>query len=321
MEKSKLLQNIAKKGKVEVSVLETELAEIINQMPPSDDRERLAIRELNNRYSGPPDQTDKFSICIVGLFNMTDFTKNDVEAALNLYNKDPEQALESGKVKLVDGKPVVIDLREHLGKNTGMKNSNYGKPLYPSYNRNVVVLAREEESSEWVLSDLALRNDFAYTSMPELYTVYNCGLLGSIKDGLKSAKTSIFTKSEEKIDYNGLLTSLAKDKIVMLGEALDEATKHKKDDPGYYRRFIITGGDVKFMNDPKKPGGNYNGIVDDATTDKPITVFVDGALPKPEVGNWYTFVAQSSIGKEWDRERKQSTDEDKVILNVLGYYS
>ena len=50
-------------------------------------------------------------------------------------------------------------------------------------------------------------------------------------------------------------------------------------------------------------------------------MFIDGALPKPDVGNTYTFIAQSSFTKEWDKELKKNTDEDKLVLNVLGYYA
>ena len=323
LDKSQALANIAKKGKVDVAALEKEFNEIFAVLPNTPDKERQALRELNSRYSGADDKTNKFDICIVGLYNLTDFNAKSVKAALEAYTKNQEAALQQGLVKIIDGKPAAIDIKKTFGKDN-IKNNNYGKPLEPSWNRNVKALVRAEGEKTFTIEEIALRGDFANTSLPPMFQLVSCNLLGDKKDGLKTARSSKFTVSSEKIDYNALLTTLAKDKIVILGDVFDEAKKHKKGEEGYYNRFIITSGGVKFMNDPKKEDGNYNGTIDDFTTDKMITVFVDGALPKPEIGQEYTFIAQSSIKNEQrktDAGDYVDTNEEKVVLNVLGYYS
>lgn len=323
LDKNQALQNIAKKGKVEVAVLQKELAEIMTQLPETKDKERQALRELNSRYSAPDDKTNKFDIFIFGVYNLTDFNAKAAKDALKAFAKNKEAAIETGKIKIIDGEPVPIDMKETFGKNN-IKNQNYGKPLGNSWNRNVKVLAKPEGEGSYQITELSLRGDFANSSMPPTYKELSCNLLGDLKDGLKTARSSKFNETGNAVDYNGLLTSLAKDKVFMLGDLFDEAKKHDRKDPDYYSRFVITSGEVKYMNDPKKEGGNYNGVIDDFTTDKPITVFVDGALPKPEVGNEYTFIAQSSIKKEQEKTSTGEyvdTDEEKVILNVLGYYS
>jgi len=320
MDKNQALQNIAKKGNVEVALLQKELTEIIAQMPPTPDREKLALRELNNRYSGPPDKTGKFDICIVGVYNLTDFNRKAIKDARELYAKNKEAALEKGLIKIIDGEPVVIDMKKTFGKDN-VKNGNFGKPLGNSWNRNALVLAKADGTATWTVCDLSLRGDFAHTSLPAMYKSLKANLLGSLADGLKTAKSTKFNESAEKIDYNTVLTTLAKDKIVMLGDAFDEAKKHAKGEDGFYQRFIITSGEVRFMNDPKKEGGSYNGMIDDFTTDKMVTVFVDGSLDKPEIGQNYNFIAQSSIGFEYDTETKANTKEEKLVLNVLGFYS
>ncbi len=300
MDRNQALANIAKKGKVDVAVLTKELAEIMTQMPETPDKERQALRELNSRYSGADDKSEKFEICIIGLYNLTDFNSKATKEALELYAKNKEGALESGVIKIVDGKPMVIDMKKTFGKDN-IKNNNYGKELGHSYNRNVRVLARADGAPDWGITEVALRGDFSGTSLPVMFQILKCNLLQDKDGNLKTARSSKFAESEEKIDYNAIIQSLAKDKIVILGDAFDEAHKHKKKDPGFYRRFIITSGEVKFMNDPKKEGGNYNGTIDDFTTDKMVTVFVDGALEKPEIGQEYTFIAQSSVKYEWDQ--------------------
>lgn len=323
MDKNQALQNIAKKGKVDVALITKELAEIVTQMPDSPDRERQALRELNKRYSGVDDKTAKFDICIVGLYNLTDFNAKAVKSALDLYKTNPEQALEQKAVEIIDGKPVALDLKSTFGKDN-IKNNNYGKPLDHSWNRNVRALVKADGDTEYKIGEVALRGDFAKTSLPSLFKVLKCNLLQDDAGNLKTARSSKFTETEDKIDYNSLLTTLGKDKVVLLGDALDEARKHKKEDKGYWRRFIITSGDVKYMNDPKKEGGNYNGKIDDFTTERMVTVFVDGSLLKPEIGQEYTFIAQSSIKKAQKKTESGDyvdTDEDELVLNVLGYYS
>ena len=322
MDKNQALQNIAKKGKTEVAVLETELTEIISQMPDSPDRERLAMRELNNRYSGPPDKTVKFDVCIVGLYNLTDFNRKATKTAMDAYKADKEGTLERGMVQLIDGEPVAIDLKETFGDN--IKNNNYGKPLGHSYNRNVLVLAKEDGTLEWKMSTIALRGDFSSTSLPEMHKVLKCNLLGEIVKELKTAKSTKFTVSDEAVDFNTVLTDIAKDHIVMLGDCLTEAKKHDKKEKGFYNRFVITSGECRFMNDPKKEGGNFNGTFDDFTTDKMITAFVDPALGKPDIGAEYTLIAQTSVKKEQKKNESGEyvdTDEDALIMNVMGYYS
>ncbi len=319
MDQSQALQNIAKKGKTEVAALTTELKEILEQLPETPDKQRQALRELNSRYSAPDDKTAKFDVCIVGLYNLTDFNSKTIKEANQLYASNKEAALEQGVIKIIDGEPTVIDLKKSFGRDN-IKNNQYGKPLGNSWNRNVRALVKAE-GGEYTISEIALRGDFSRASLPPMFQVLKCNLLGDIETGLKTAKGSKFTASDEKIDYGGLLATLATDKVIILGDCFDEAKKHKKGDDGFYRRFIVTSGEVKFMNDPKRDGGNYNGMIDDFTTDKMITVFVDGALVKPEIGKEYTFICQSSIKFEWDKELQQNTTEEKLVLNVLGYYS
>ncbi len=320
MDKDKALQNIATKGKVQVSDLAKELGEIIESMAPSPDREVLAMRELNRRYSGPPDESKKYSICFVGRQNLTDFNGKTLKDAMVAFNKDKVAALESGVVKMEGSDVIVVDLKKTFGSDNTV-NNNYGKALGNSWNRNTLILVREDGGSEWAISNVALRGDFARgESLPAMYKVINCNLIGSIAEGLKTVKTSKFAETDEAIDYNGLLNSLGKDNIVLLGDTLDEARKHTKADEGFYNRYIITSGEVKFMNDPKKEGNSYNGMIDDFTTDKMVTVFVDPSLEKPEIGEIYSFVGQTSVGHEYDKDTQKNTEEEKVIMNVMGFF-
>ena len=322
MDTKTAITNIAKKSKIPEADLEKELTEIVEVMPPTADREALALRELNTRHSGPPDNTLKYEICIVGLYKLGDFSKQTIDSQISAYNKDNEAAIEGGIVKIIDGEPVAIDRKETIDYGKGpVKNMNYGKPVEHSYTRDVLALCREENTSAFTLCKVVLRNDLATSSLPAMYKLLSCNLLGAVDTGLKSAKSSKFATSANTVDYSAQLLELAKDKVFSLGDAFDDAKGRSKDDVGYYDRFIVTEGDCKFMNDPKNAGGNYNGTFDSYTTDAMVSAFVDPALQKPEIGVSYNLIAQSSIKKAWDKDTKSNTDEDVLVLNVMGYYT
>lgn len=322
VDKQKALENISKKGKVDISKLETELNDIMSQMAETPDKENLALRELNRRYSGPPDKTKKIKVCVFGLFNLTDFNAKALDEAMKKYATDPTSALEQGYVKIVDGKPEVLDLKKTFGNN--IENKNYGKPLGHSWNRKCLALV-SADGTEWSIGKLVLRGEFGRSKLPEMFKVLDANLLEHDSGELRTAQSTKFEASGDTIDYNGLLTTLAKDKIVILGDAFTEAQSHTKDEPGFYDRYILTSGEFKYINDPKNEGGNFNGTLDDFTLDEMISAFVDGALVKPETGKEYTLICQSSIRKKTAKNEAtgkwEKTDEEQVMLNVLGYYS
>ncbi len=321
MDRNQALQNIAKKGKTKVPLLEKELAEIIETLPQSPDRERLALNELNRRHSGPPDKTNKFDVCIIGAYKLGDFSAKTFKDALETYKKNAENALERKLVKMVDDEPVVLDIQKTIDYGKGPQdNPNYQKPLSHQWTRDVLALVKEEDSADWVVSRITLRDDLAYSSFPDMFKTLNVNLLGKISGELKSAKSTKFEVSEQVVDFNTVITSSQKDKIFMLGDCFKEAQGHKKGDEGFYDRYVITSGECKFMNDPKQAGGNYNGTFDDFTTDEMISAFVDPVCGKPTVGEEYTLIAQTGIKKGWDNKENKSTDEDVLVMNVLGFY-
>jgi len=335
MDKTKILQNIAKKGNITVAELEKELADILNTLPPSSDKEAKAFNELNNRHSsGSNDKTVKFQIVVFALGRVSDFSASTVDEAMKAYNSNQAAALESGRVKLIDGRPVVIDLAATFNDGK-IKNNNYGKPLLPSYNRNIQVFAKEPGQSEFVLTKMALRNDFATENVPDQMCILDTNCLGDIAKGLKTGKSTKFVRSSEKVDINALVQKYCKKNVVLLGDALDDARKWvgvseaDRRAKGFYDRFIITSGTVKFITDAtgkQDKNGNpqsHSGAVDDYTTDKLASIFVDQALPCPDKDATYTFIAQSSIGKEQKKNDDGAyvdTGEDKLVLNIMGYF-
>ncbi len=316
IEKERILANISKKGKVSLDQLNKEYDELMTSMPPSDNKEVRVMKELNDKYVKTGNTLD-FEVVIFGLGRKTDFNADKIKKAMNDYANNAEGTLESGRVKLVNGSPVVIDLQEKF-KNASFKNPNFGKQLLPSYNRNCLCLARKADSDEWIQTTIALRNQFADSKLPSVNTVYNFTGIGSIEKGLKTSKNSKFNESTSVVNMKDVIETLCKDKIFMLGDLMEHTQSISKSDEGYYDRFVITSGEVKFMTE--NTGKSHNGAIDDLTSDQLVTIFVEEALPVPETNVEYTFIAQSSIGKGYDQETKQQTDEEKLVLNILGYY-
>lgn len=314
------LQNIAKKGKLEVAKLTEEFNALVASLPPSDDRDTVALRKLNTKYAGIPDNTKMYQIICMGYRNLTDFNAKRVKEALELYKKSPEEAIEGGYVRVEEGKPIALDRRKTFGKDN-IKNANYGKPLGFAYNRNMLVMARESGESNFAVTTLSLRGKFA-TRPPVLYTQIEANLLGDIANGLKSAKSSKFngTPDEDQPDWKPIWLSLSESKTFLLGDLLEEAGQHDSKDPGYYDRYIFTNGTFKLVNQPKREGGNYNGLIEDYSVTEPVGAFVEGVLEEPNVDVEYGIIGQTSIRKKWDPESKTETDEDRVLLNVMGYF-
>lgn len=319
MDKKTIIENISKKSKVPVPDLEKEYKEIFNELPPSDDREKKALKELNNRHvGGGEDRTEDFELIVIGLRKLTDFNKKTVDETLEKYNKDKEGLLESGKVKMIDGEPKVIDLQESFeyDGNT-IKNPNFGKALEPKYNRDTVVFARRPDEKEWTLSKLAMRDQFATDFEPALmYRTLTANCLGSIEDGLKTGKNTRFNPFDEDINVSSLIANLCGDHVQELGDVYAYTEKLDAKD---YDRFVVTSGTVQHMNPPKQEGNSANGAIDDITTDELYTIFVDPILPLPEKKSDYTFVCQPAIKDKKDKDKKP-TGEKQLILNVLGYY-
>ena len=328
MDKTKILENISKKGKVTVADLEKEYTEIFNKLPPSDDREKQALKELNNTHVGAgEDKTEDVEVIVLGLRQLTDFTKKTVAEALKKYEDDKVATLESGKVQLIpidkdkpdgDKAPRVMDQQESFEFNgETIKNPNFGKPLDPKYNRNSLVLARKPGDKEWVITSFALRNahatDFKREDMFLPLTI-NC--LGTIKDGLKTGQSTKYLPFDEEINMSQLIATTCGDHIQELGNVFAYAEKQDDKD---YERFVVTSGTVQFMNPPKQEGNSYNGSIDDLTTDHLETIFVDEIVGIPEKKKDYTFICQTAIKDKKDKD-KNPTGEKQVILNVLGFY-
>jgi len=328
MDKKTILENISKKSKVAVAELEKEFETIFNGLPPSDDREKQALKQLNNNnVGGGEDKTEDVELILLGVRQLTDFNAKTVAETLKKYESNKVEMLESGKVKLVpvdpknpdgDKEPIVIDLQETFQFNgEDIKNPTFGKPMGHKYNSNTLVLARKPGDKEWVVSSLALRDEFATGINPqEMLIPMTVNCLGTIADGLKTARSTKLLPFDEEINVSQLIAQTCGDHVQELKNVFEYTkTLDMKD----YDRFVVTSGTLQYCNKPKVEGQSYNGSIDDLETSELITVFIDPRLGEPKKEKDYTFICQPTIKPKKDKN-KQPTGEDQVILNVMGYY-
>lgn len=326
---TKILDNISKKSKVPVDELEKEYKVIFDGLPPSDDREKQALKDLNNKHVGVgDDKTEDHEIIVLGVRNLTDFNAKTITEVLDKYSKDQEGMLESGRVKLMpvdvnqpEGKkePKAIDMQESFQFNgETIKNPNFGKPLGPKFNSNTLVLARKPGDVEWVQTTFALRDNHATDFDAGLmFTPLTVNCLGDIASGLKTGRSTKFNPIQDmELNISQLIASTCGDHVHQLEDVYAYTeTLDSKD----YDRFVVTSGTVQSMYPPKTEGNSANGKIDDITTDGLVQIFVDSRLPMPSVKEEYSFICQPAIKEAKDKDKKP-TGEMQLILNVMGYY-
>ena len=122
-----MLQNIVKKSGKTIEEVQAKYDEIFENTPPGDQQTKVAIKQTNKELSNKSSAVSIQAV-IVGIDRLFDFNDKKILNALELYNRDPSQAIASKAVKLdKDDKPIVLDQTEVWS--TGTKNRRFGKPL------------------------------------------------------------------------------------------------------------------------------------------------------------------------------------------------
>ena len=315
MNSEKIIENIAKKSGLSTSKLNDELSSILEGIPPGDNREEKALRELNKQFSNKSSAMPYEGI-IFGLGQLGDYTGKMIAEALDRYNQDSIGALQAGIVKEVDGKIVVIDNRETF--KSGKKNFNFGKVLNHSYNRTCLALILVE--GRYTVTKLELRDKFATENLPPMNVLVSFKANGNVTDGLRTAASTKWetTRVVPTDELGSLLIEKCPDHLKQLGDCFEYHRGLKEGTTEYYDRYIITNGTVSYAKEAGEGKNSAYMVIDDITVDSTVSCFVPSNITLPDVDTDVTIIAKTSIGKRWDSENKISTDEDVLQLNVMG---
>ena len=264
---------------------------------------------------------------IVGAKRVRDLMEGVRTRALEAYNKDPQKALDEQLVKLSDDGQTVIVLDNRTESN-GQPNKKLGQPRPEHmFMRECFIAARKPGETDFSVGKISLWNQQAKLTIPILKNV-EFKANGGIEDGklnLRSGVDTIFEiKSENNDDVMNIIdNSFTSEEYKTLAELFDYH-KSIQASPERFDKFIVTEGTVDWIN-----------ISDDNTKNHSITLN-SNELPEGsrgikvwipnELGNLLTFgrgsivsvIGYTSMGKGWNSELKQQTNEEVVQINAYG---
>lgn len=317
------LANIAKKSGEDIEKLKTEFNAIVEGMAPGPNRDTNAAKELNRKYVADKSTAVMKTFIVVGMSGIIDYTKKRIANAMESYHSNPDAALQSGIVKQDGNEIVVIDTKEFFDNAQTKKNKNFGKQLTPQVARQVLALMKNE-GDEYEMVTINLRGKKATGDLPPLNVELNARLNGDAAKGYSTSEKATEYKTVKPMsgtDVMDLLSATSADHIKALGECMEYHKSIPDKTPEFYNRYVMTAGDVNYVGDTKEGSDSYFMVLDDITADQTVRCFVPAMLAAPQVGQTISVVAKTSIGKGWDSEKGEATEEDVLQLNVMGIVS
>ena len=311
------LAKIAKKTGEDVKMLKEQYEEVLANTPPGAQQEYKALQVVNKRFGGGKSPAIAIEGIVLSVGSLFDYNKNKIATQLQAYADDSESALSEGKVKIVDGEAVALDMLKTFS--TGNENKNFGLELKNSYNRNCVILVKDNDG--YASATLALRNKLATDNLPPLNTLLKFRVLGNLQEGFRSSDSATKYETVEVIandKLNELIMNAFTDRIKMLGDCMDYHKSLTEKTPEFYNRMVITSGTAVYVKPSTDTSKNHFAILDDPTVEDSVSCFIDNNIPCPDQGSDITVIAQTVLGKKWDTEKKEQTDEEALQLNVSG---
>ena len=316
MDIEKSLQNIAKKSGKPIEELREEYNTALANTPPGPLQESKVLKDLNRKHAIRSPAVSYEGI-IIGIGQLVDFNKTKVAEANEAYQANEQDAIERGLVKVEGDRVIILDTRKDFGE--GKKNDNFGKELKESLNRPCVTLIKQDDG--YKLGFLNLRNNIAKGPLPPRNALLQFRANGTVEEGLRTSDVATVFKTQEVISsesLNELIMQYGESNIKILGDCFDYHRALPERTPEFYNRFVITTGNVSFVKPSEDPEKSHFLVLDDPSVDKPISCFLAYNVDIPEQNSEITLVAQTGIGKGWDSEKKEQTDEDVLNLNIMG---
>jgi len=324
------LQKISSKSGKPLAEVKASFQSALNSLPPEytgQTREKYALKLVNRDLSvNTRSQAIAFEGIIIGIGQQRDFMKGIREAAIQEYRTNREQSLASGSVREEGDKIVVLDNRKEIN---GKPNKNFGKPRPEHmFVKDLIIAVRKPGETAFTPGRLQLRGDQTSVSTP-LGKLVSFKALGELQDGEYNLRSSVVTQFEiateipfEKII--GHIDQAFKTHFVKLGDCM-KYHKSLEGSPQFWNRYVITEGTVAYVKHPTDPSKSILiALQDDSleTTDG-VTVWLPNNLRgmlnfgRDSV---VTLVAQTMIGKGWNRETQQQTDEERIMLNAYSIF-
>jgi len=329
---SKLKDWSAKCGK-DVQTLKTDFEGILAKTVGKTDqiRYKKALNTMKRTFETSMNSSAvTYNVVILGVASPFDAVKKRRKDIKERYEKSPSELIANGEVRLNDDNSyTMIDIKKTLP--SGKENPFFGKPIAAhSWMTNCVAVAmKPTEDKKWQPANIVFRGDLSMEHIP-MYQEIDIRLNGTFSGtqgryNLNSSKGatnfSTLGKSLSAEEVTNIVDSVFNEKFVLAGN-LKENLEATKSDP---QRFVVTEGTVnrKFINE----SGLSTMVMGDESFEigENMTCFVDGSirhlLEKIEDGDSITVIGRTSMGKGYDAEKKQKTDEDVIMMNLYGVYT
>ena len=314
-----MLQNIVKKSGKTIEEVQAKYDEIFENTPPGDQQTKVAIKQTNKELSNKSSAVSIQAV-IVGIDRLFDFNDKKILNALELYNRDPSQAIASKAVKLdKDDKPIVLDQTEVWS--TGTKNRRFGKPLPHSWNRNCIILLHDPETGSYEAGRLSLQGTHATGELPPLNVLLDFKATGDLEKGFRTSEKATKYSTVKILSNEDLKTLIASEFstcVKSLGELRGYHDSFTPKSAEFYNMVVITSGEVAYAKESEDVKNSHYLMLDDATTDRIVPCYLSGHLPCPDIDSEVTIIGKTNLGKGWDSENQVQTDEEVIQLNGSG---
>jgi hypothetical protein len=266
---------------------------------------------------------------IIGAERLRDQNEYKWKTALEEYERDPQNALDTNIVKVEGDKVIALDTRDEVG---GQPNKKKGQPIKDHlYMRELHVVARKAGETDFTKGSITLWNDQAKLVIPTMKLVSFLAN-GEIKDGVANLRSSVDTQfSIDKELTDEEIVSVIDDKYQndfrTLAECWEYHNQIKDDKKAYWSSMVVTEGAVTWIQEFEKSMKIV--ITDDSLNEIPfhergVTCWLPIEQKKSvnfAKGSIITVVGRTGEGNYYDSE-KQAQTQDKILqmnaFSIIG---
>jgi len=325
------LGKIVKKSGKTLAEVQTAYDAALTTLPPSyndTQKQKYALKIVNRDFTINTKSTAvAYEGFIVGTGRTRDLMKGIRTRAITLYNENPQAALDQGLVKLEGETVVVLDNRAEV--TPGKPNPKFGQPRpNEMLMRECILAVRKPGEKEFTPGKISLWNNAAKLSTP-IGVLVGFKANGELADtgeySLRSSVETSFEPKQSNLDPNEIMrvidTSFKKH-YKALGECFAYC-KSIQGTPARWDHYVVTEGTIQYISLSDDVNKNHRLVISDDTLGeetKSVTVWLPNALRHLVDfgrGSIVTIIAQTSINKGYDSEKKQQTDEDVLALNAF----
>jgi len=295
---------------------------------PDAQKEKRAFQLLRSEIQTSMRSPAKmFTGAVVGADEARDIMVPIKAKIVQEYQSDPEAVLSSGKARLEGDDLILLDARKEYSE--GNPNPNFGKPQPEHlWTRRAIAVIKTDDG--YHPAKLTLRGDVAKSSIP-LGQFCDFRALGEVNaDGLydlrSSSATAFRPTSTDPEELHTAIDAAFSGSFKALGDISVEF--HANEMAGNYEAYVVTEGTVEFIKHLESANARSDLLI---LNDETLPLDADAVtcwVPKTlrdsidfGKGSIVKIFARTTVGKGYDREKKEQTDEDRVMLNVLGIFA